>query len=178
MDYRSRWTLLGWPLLHIRMGTSPDGKRAVAKGWIAMGDVAIGLIAFGGVSVGVVSVGGASVGLLAIGGAAVGLLTFGGIGIGVWAMGGCAIGYLAYGGSAQAWHAACGGTAMAREFALGGAAIAPHANDEVARAAIHGMPFFQHAQAIMAWAGLLIWMPMGLVLCQAIRLRKACTSQQ
>jgi RNA polymerase sigma factor (sigma-70 family) len=178
MEYRSRQTLLGWPLLHIRMGTSPDGKRAVAKGWIAMGDVAFGLIAFGGVSVGVVSVGGASVGLVAIGGAAVGLLTFAGMGIGVWAIGGCAIGYLAYGGSALAWHAACGGAAMAHEFALGGAAIASHANDEVARAVIYGTPFFQHAQAIMAWTGLLICVPMGLVLWEAIRLRKAVKSSE
>jgi hypothetical protein len=177
VEYRSRWTLLGWPLVHIRMGTSPDGKLAVARGWIAMGDVAFGLIACGGASVGVISVGGVSIGLMAIGGAAVGLLTLAGIGIGGWAFGCCAIGYLAYGGSAIAWHGAYGGAAMAHDFALGGAAFALHANDEIAKAVLQATPFFQHAQAIMAWASLLFCMPIGMVLWRALRLCKTIKSR-
>lgn len=181
-EYRSKRTLLGLPLVHACSGLGPDGKRRVAKGWFAYGDIAYGVIAVGGVSVGVISLGGLAFGLIGIGGAALGLvgfggvavgwLTFAGLGIGYWAIGGCAVGYLAYGGSALAWHAAVGGAAVAREFALGGAAFAPHANDAVAMNAIRALPFFQNAKLIMANLSLLAWLPMGVLIWQGLRMRK------
>ncbi len=171
-EYRSKWMLLGLPLVHACSGPSPNGKRRVARGWIAYGDIAYGVFAFGGVSVGIVSVGGVAFGLVSIGGVALGLLTFAGLGIGYWAIGGCALGYLAFGGSALGWHAAVGGATVAREFALGGAAFAPHANDAAASAAIHNMPFFQYAKQIMANASLLIWLPMVLLIGQILWLRQ------
>ena len=116
-EYRSTWTMLGWPLIHICFGPRADGKRRVAKGWIAIGDIAFGGIAFGGLSLGLVSVGGLGLGIFSMGGAAVGLLAFGGIGIGWWAIGGCAIGYLAYGGSADWGGAAVSATAGGRKVA-------------------------------------------------------------
>src|SRR5204863_2015991 len=98
-EYRSRWTLLGLPLIHIRMECMQDGKTLPAKGWIAVGNIAYGvLFAFGGVAVGTVSLGGFAVGLVAIGGGGLGLLSFAGLALGVWAIGGAAVGYLASGG--------------------------------------------------------------------------------
>jgi len=117
IDYRSRRTLWGLPLVHVATGMDPEtGRRRVAKGIIAIGDtargvlafggVAVGGIAFGGLAVGVIAIGGATLGLLAIGGLAVGLIAaFGGGAIGTIALGGGAIGYYAYGGSAWGAHA-------------------------------------------------------------------------
>lgn len=177
-EYRSAWTLLGLPLIHVCFGPRADGKRRVAKGWIAIGEIACGGIAFGGLSLGLVSVGGLGLGVFSMGGAAVGLLAFGGIGIGWWAIGGCAIGYLAYGGSAIGWHAAMGGSAMAHEFAWGGAAFAPHANDEAASVVAKSLPFFKHAQAIMVNAGLLVWVPMGFLIWQTLYLQKRARARK
>lgn len=171
-EYRSRWTFLGLPLVHCCSGPAPDGKRRIAKGWIAAGEIAVGVVAFGGVSVGIISMGGAAFGVVALGGAAIGALAFGGFGMGYWALGGGAIGYLAFGGSAMAWHAAMGGAVIAHDYALGGAAYAAHANDAVAAEVIRGLPFFRRAQWLMAHAGLLIWLPMVLVIWPAMRVIK------
>lgn len=135
MEYRSRATLLGLPLVHCRTGRLPGQKKAQpAIGWIAFGEVAYGILfANGAVAVGGISVGGASVGIFSFGGFSVGLLAFGGFSIGAIALGGAAIGILASGGIAIAWHAATGGLASAHDIALGGAALGLHANDSVAR---------------------------------------------
>ena len=132
----------------------------------------------GGLDTSIISVGGAAFGLVGIGGVALGLFAFAGCGIGYWAMGGCALGYLAFGGSALAWHAAIGGAAVAREFALGGAAFAPHANDAIASAAVHDIGFFQNAKLIMANASLLIWLPVVMLIWQALRVQKRIAQRE
>ena len=135
LEYLSRATLFGLPLVHWRTGRLPGQKIQPAIGWIACGDVAYGILfASGGFAVGGISMGGASVGLISFGGFSAGLLTFGGLALGGVAMGGAAIGLIASGGIAIAWHAAIGGVAGAHELAAGGAALAKHANDSVARA--------------------------------------------
>ncbi len=132
-EYRSRRTLLGLPLVHVRLGCDADAKQLPAKGWIAIGNVAYGgLFGCGGFAVAPVSIAGFAVGALALGGGAIGLLSFAGIALGGWSMGGAALGYFADGGVAVAWEAAQGGYAMAHEFAVGGAAFARHANDDAA----------------------------------------------
>ena len=174
LEYRSRWTLLGLPLVHVRMNCKQDGKELPAKGWIAVGGIAYGvLFAFGAVAIAPISMGGAfAVGLLSLGGGcAVGLLSIGGgFGFGVWAMGGgLAMGLLAFGGCAVGWTAAFGGAAFAREFARGGLALARHANDAAAGAFIQNNAFIQNALAAMRharWLALLALMPLGL-LCRA-----------
>ena len=171
-DYRSKWSLLGLPLIHCCGGPAPDGKRRIAKGWIAAGEVACGFFAFGGVAIGVVSMGGAAFGLVALGGAAVGALAFGGFGLGYWAVGGGAVGYLAFGGAAMAWHAALGGAALAHDFALGGGAYAAHVNDAAAAKIINGHVFFQSAQWLMSRGQWLIWLPMVVVILPAMRVMK------
>jgi hypothetical protein len=144
-EYRSRWTLLGWPLVHIRFGGDP-GSRQPAKGWIACGNAACGIL---------FACGGAAVGGVAIGGCALGLLSCGGISVGIFAIGGVVLGYLGCGGAAVAWQAACGGAAVARNFAVGGTAMAQHVNDGTARAFMQNSLFFSHAFQIMDFAVLL-----------------------
>jgi RNA polymerase sigma factor (sigma-70 family) len=162
-EYRSPWTLLGLPLIHVSVGSNQSCSDRPAKGWIAVGGFAYGaLFAFGGFAVGTVSVGGCTLGLVSIGGGALGLLAFGGVALGFWAAGGTALGYLAYGGGAMAWRAASGGTAVARDFAVGGVAFARHANDATARSFVQNSAFFAHALLWMNSAIWLIWVLMSL----------------
>jgi RNA polymerase sigma factor (sigma-70 family) len=172
-EYKSRWTLLGLPLVHVRTGRPYGTKLRPAVGWIAIGDVSIGvLVSVGGFAVGGISIGGLSLGVLAMGGVSLGALAFAGIAIGLWAaMGGLAIGYLAHAGCALAWHAAEGGLAAARDFALGDLAYAAHANDATARQAIGSLRFFQLAEALLRqplWFSV-VWLPLLLIIWQARR---------
>src|SRR5262245_33634829 len=100
--YRSQRTLWGLPLVAVAMG--PDlaagQARGIAKGLIAVGDVAIGGLAVGGIACGVISVGGVCFGGLAVGGLAFGLGAIGGLAIGGVGMGGAAAGIVAVGGVA------------------------------------------------------------------------------
>ena len=172
-EYRSRRTLLGLPLVHIRMECEQDGKTLSAKGWLAIGNVAYGgLFACGGFAVAPISLGGIAVGLVANGGAALGLLSFAGIALGVWAVGGAAVGYTAYGGGAVAWLAAQGGYAIAREFAQGGTAFAHHANDEVARLFFQNSGLFALVAKLMQHAMFIIWLPVGLIFWQMLRISR------
>jgi predicted Ser/Thr protein kinase/tetratricopeptide (TPR) repeat protein len=104
IEYRSRATLFGWPLLHVRLGVR--GRRGVAKGIIAFGDIAIGGLAIGGLALGGIAVGGLTLGIVSLGGAAIALLlAFGGGAIGAVAVGGGAAGYVALGGGAYGYFA-------------------------------------------------------------------------
>lgn len=173
-DYRSRITLLGLPLVHIRTGAKDGGKSLPAVGWIALGDRAYGILfAAGGVAIGGISMGGAAVGLIAMGGVSAGILALGGVALGGLALGGGAIGIVAAGGVATAWLGAEGGLAIAREFALGGAALARHANDADARAFFAQYPWMDLTRATNRnWFVTLCWLPMLLVAWQALRMRK------
>ena len=156
LEYRSKLTLLGLPLVHLRFGRKRGESVRPVKAWFAVGDFAIGVIgAFGAMAIAPFSLGAFSVGLLAVGGMATGVACWGGIGFGVWAIGGCAIGWTAYGGCVVAWEAAQGVLVAARHFALGTAAVAQHANDAAARAAMNQNPFFQFTGQVMKYAALL-----------------------
>lgn len=172
-EYRSKWTLLGLPLVHIRTGARPGEKLGTAKGWIAIGDRAYGvLFAAGAVAVGGISMGGATVGLISIGGASVGLLAVGGLALGGLALGGGAIGIMAAGGIATALIGAEGGLAVAREFALGGQALAQHANDAAAREYFGQFPWMDMSKAgNRTWWVTLCWLPLLLVIWQGVRAR-------
>jgi hypothetical protein len=148
-EYRSRISLLGWPLIHVRLGGGA-GAYQPAKGWLACGNVAYGLLfACGGLAVGPISLGGLAIGGVAIGGCALGLLASGGMAVGFYAIGGLALGFMACGGATIAWLAACGGAAVSHQFALGGVALAPHANDDAARTFAQHSVFLSHAFTIM-----------------------------
>jgi len=100
-EFISKMTVAGLPIIHIN--TLPFG---VAKGIIAIGNVAIGLLAIGGVSIGVFSFGGVALSLL---------LSLGGLSASLFS---------AFGGLAIAMYLAGGGLAVSYDFAVGGAAIA------------------------------------------------------
>ncbi len=107
--YRSNAQFLGWPLVHINGGLGAARKRRVAKGWIAIGDLAIGGIAVGGLSCGGIALGGLSAGLVSFAGLSLGvLLALGGWAIGGFAFGGLAVGYAAIGGGAIGWYVLAG----------------------------------------------------------------------
>ena len=121
-EYKSNAKFLGLPLVHIFVDLGARQRRPglrIAKGWLAIGDIAIGGFAFGGLSAGLVSFGGLSIGaLLAIGGLALGTFATGGGAVGLIAMGGMAMGYLAFGGIAKGYYA-IGGKATGT-YAAGG----------------------------------------------------------
>jgi tRNA A-37 threonylcarbamoyl transferase component Bud32 len=105
VDYRSKTTLFGLPLLHVTSGVDPlTGRVLVAKGIIAIGDRAQGVVAFGGVAAGGLAFGGVAMGVIAFGGCAVGLVSFGGLAIAPIVIGGGACGYLAFGGKGIGAH--------------------------------------------------------------------------
>jgi RNA polymerase sigma factor (sigma-70 family) len=163
-EYRSRFELLGLPIVHFRFHRSA-AQRSPVKAWIAAGDFAFGLLfAFGGVAVAPVSIGGIAVGLFPFGGAAVGLFVLGGFALGGWVFGGFAMGWQAFGGCALAWKAAMGGLAIARDFALGGVAYAAQANNEIASHFMKGSSFFRRMEIVshyMAWLNLLWLIPLA-----------------
>jgi hypothetical protein len=152
MGYRTRFTLLGLPLVDVRLGSLQNGvyRRGIACGWIAVGDVAFGAVALGGVAAGGIAIGG-----LALGG-----LVLAGLAVGWGAIGGVAAGWLAVGGGAFGWRAASGGLAIARDYALGGAAFARHANDAVAQAYFPGSAFFGWSHWIMGYSRFLVVLAM------------------
>jgi eukaryotic-like serine/threonine-protein kinase len=121
-EWKSDASFMGYPLLHVAYGfDAKTGKKMVARGVIAIGDIAIGGLALGGVAFGLLSLGGFAVGLTALGGAAIGLLgAYGGGAVGGFAIGGGAIGLLAFGGAAVGAVAMGGGAAG--YVAIGGGA--------------------------------------------------------
>jgi predicted Ser/Thr protein kinase len=128
INYRSRATLFGLPLLHVATDLDPATNRPrVARGIIAVGGIAQGVLAFGGIAMGGVTFGGVSLGVLAFGGCAVGIGTLGGLAVAlVMALGGLAIAPIALGGGAIGYFAQGGG-------AWGIHPLGANASDEAAR---------------------------------------------
>jgi hypothetical protein len=107
-EYKSQATLFGLPLVHIAQGIDPQtGRPRVARGIIAVGNVAFGVVALGGVAFGGLAIGGMAVGVLALGGMAAGFAALGGMSFALWL--------------------ALGGMAISLQYAFGGLAVAPHA---------------------------------------------------
>jgi hypothetical protein len=160
-EYRSKASLLGLPLIHIRLRGGI--ARGPVKAWIAGGDFAIGvLFAFGGIAIAPISFGGFAAGLVTFGGFGIGLLSLGGFSIGLWALGGFALGWQALGGCAVGWSAAQGGVAVAHDVANGAVALAQHPNDATAQAFFAGSGFFRIAERVIfyiPWLGLLAFLP-------------------
>jgi len=109
-EYVSPATFMGIPLVHIAYGLDTGtGKIKVARGIVAIGNMAIGAIALGGVSIGLLSFGGVSLGLAVIGGFAAGAIALGGMAVGV--------------------IAAVGGLAVSLGLSIGGLAIGAYTLD-------------------------------------------------
>ncbi|MFN0066057.1 MAG: RNA polymerase sigma factor [Limisphaerales bacterium] len=141
-EYRSRWKLLGAPLVHVRF-SSPDAGEPPVFGWIAGGDRAYGLLfAWGGYAVAPFSIGAVAIGIFALGTVSFGVISVGTAGVGLLAIGCMAVGVRAYGWlSALGWQAAAGGGfSVARIAAEGPVAFAPHVNDALARQMLAAPP--------------------------------------
>ena len=147
-EYKSTRTLFGLPLVHVRLGNCGVG---VARGILAVGNVAVGVFTLGGFSLGLFSVGGLSFGLLfALGGWATGAVAIGGLAIGLLAFGGAAVGLFAMGGGAFGVYAA-GGGAIASEIAIGDSA---HAHLAIGRAAEGAITFGWNADPVAVAAAI------------------------
>jgi RNA polymerase sigma factor (sigma-70 family) len=149
-EYRSRLSLFGLPLVHIRLGGRFDVLRGPVKAWIAIATShAVGVIfASGTIAVAPISFGGIAIGLLPFGAIAAGMLAIGACSLGVWTTGGLVIGWQVFGGCAIAWNAASGGVAVAHDMALGGIARAAQANTDIARQFVQSNLFMQFAQMV------------------------------
>ena len=149
-EYRSRLSLFGLPLVHVRVGDRFDILRGPVKAWIAIGSShAVGVIfASGGTAIAPVSFGGVAIGLLPFGAISIGIFSLGAISLGVWTFGGLAIGWQAHGGCAIAWNAAVGGMAIARDFADGSIAHAAQVNTEIAAQFFRQSLFFRCAKIV------------------------------
>ena len=113
-EFKSQTRLFGLPLVHVRFSAG-ENRPGVAKGIIAVGNIAIGVFSLGGISLGLVSLGGLSFGLaLGLGGLAIGACALGGVAAGFFAAGGVALGVYAVGGVAVASELAAGSAAQGR----------------------------------------------------------------
>lgn len=115
-EYKSKRMLFNLPLVHVNVGRGIH----VAKGIVAIGNIALGIVSVGGVALGGIAVGGISLGLLTLAGLALGLLfSAGGISIGAIALGGITVGIFAVGGLSVGMFS-LGGCAIASHIAIGG----------------------------------------------------------
>jgi hypothetical protein len=156
--YKSKVILFGLPLVHVALGPDENSRRGVAKGIIAIGDVAFGFVAIGGVAVGGLTFGGLAVGLYALAGCAIGLVAVGGWAVGGLAAGGGAIGVIAMGGGA-AGFVGVGGGAFGY-YAKGGGGMAKYALFNM-RQDPEALQFFNNDMSWFfanGWTGPVAWM--------------------
>jgi len=156
-EYRSGWSLLGLPLVHVVRGRSfgaPAMRHAPVKAWIAIATLwepipACGVIfAFGRTAFAPVCFGGLAVGVMPIGGCAIGVLPVGALALGGWALGPVALGRMAAGMVSAGWVGATGIWVFARDFASGGAAYAAHVNDHLAAEFFDRSRFFSAVEVL------------------------------
>lgn len=115
-EYKSKKTWFGLPLVHINIGRGVY----IAKGILAIGNIAIGALSMGIIAVGGLSLGALALGLLSMGGLGIGLLlSVGGLAVGTLAVGGLAVGIVAVGGVSVGMFS-LGGCAIASHIAIGG----------------------------------------------------------
>ncbi|MEI9961648.1 MAG: sigma-70 family RNA polymerase sigma factor [Limisphaerales bacterium] len=183
-EFRSRASLFGLPLVHVRIGDRFDVMRGPVKAWIAIGSShAVGVIfASGGLAVAPISFGGIAIGILPFGAISLGMISLGAFALGAWAYGGLALGWQAFGGCAIAWNAATGGIAFAHEIARGGIANALQVNNQLADSFFRQNLFFRCAEAVSNhgfWL-MLVWVIpvtlMSRVVAQARRRRERTNS--
>ena len=98
IEWKTRASVFGIPLICVEYGTNDNGRPCVAKGFIAIGQFAVGLVAIGQVGIGFIGFGQLAVGVLAFGQVAIGLLAgFGQLAVGTFAGGQFVIGKYARG---------------------------------------------------------------------------------
>jgi len=148
-EYRSKATLFGLPLVHIRAGDRFAVLKKPVKAWVAVGHTAIGgLFALGAGAIAPIAIGGLSIGLVSLGALAFGGICGGGIALGACPVfGALLIGWQAFNGCfAIAWNQAVGMFSLAHDYALGLFVHAAQANTEAARQVIFPNPLFRCAE--------------------------------
>jgi hypothetical protein len=177
-EYRSKASLFGLPLIHIRIGDPFAFVKKPVTAWVAVGNSAIGgLFAFGAMAIAPLSIGGLAFGFLSFGGLSIGIFALGAIALGVWPLfGGLIVGWQAFGGCfAIGWNAAVGDFALAHDLALGRIACAAQANNGIARKILEPNLAWRCAQFIgnhWLWINLLWVVPFsiqGLIIARARR---------
>ncbi len=106
-EFTSHRQIAGMPFLHYTAGKNPEtGRRKVARGFVAVGRLAVGVVAIGQAACGVVSIGQLSFGVLAgVGQLCVGLVAIGQISLGVlFGAGQLATGIVAIGQAAFGYY--------------------------------------------------------------------------
>lgn len=89
LEWKTKASVFGFPLVHIAFGKDSSGRQRVAKGVVAVGKIAFGLIAVAQFGVGI---------LIGLGQFVCGLVVFGQIALGlITGIGQVAVGYLAVG---------------------------------------------------------------------------------
>ncbi len=170
-EYRSRWSCLGVPLVHVRFA-SPDAGAKPVFAWVAGGDRAYGLLfAWGALAVAPVSIGAFSVGLLAIGSVSFGLVSLGTLVVGGLAVGAASVGIKAYAWlSALGWETAqCAGFGIARVAAEAPVALAQFANDATARTLLQDPNAHRNHMIFIATISLAAVVPLT---CYAVAVRR------
>ena len=92
-EWRTRASILGFPLICIAFGRDPNGRLRIARGLLAIGQFAYGGIVIAQFGVGIVTLSQFAVGLLAFGQLALGIL----LGLGQVSTGVMAIGQVVWG---------------------------------------------------------------------------------
>lgn len=166
-EYRTITTLLGLPLVHVRIGDRFAVLRGPVRAWLAVGHHAIGgLFAFGCMAMAPLSIGWLSIGVFSLGGLSMGVFAVGGIAVGIWSLfGALAVGWDASGFVAVGWSMAKGHFTLAHDFALGRVARAVQANNDLATNFIDPSLFSRCARFITRhWLWLnLVWIFASLV---------------
>jgi hypothetical protein len=82
-EFRSKEELNGWPLIHINLGTNPEtGRPQVAKGVVAIGNIAFGVVSIGVAAFGLVTLAVFGLGLVSVASLAIGLVAIGAVALG------------------------------------------------------------------------------------------------
>jgi hypothetical protein len=82
-EYRSKEDINGWPIIHINIGTDPEtGRPLVAKGVVAIGNIAVGVVSIGVVAFGVVALADFGLGVISLAAFAIGIVAFGAVALG------------------------------------------------------------------------------------------------
>jgi len=82
-EYRSKEEINGWPLIHINIGTNPEtGRPLVAKGVVAIGNIAFGIVSIGVAAAGVVTLAAFGLGIVSLSAFAIGIVALGAVALG------------------------------------------------------------------------------------------------
>ncbi len=104
-EYKSKRTIFGLPLVHIVYGPVWLIGLRPARGFVAIGNIAVGVVAIGGFAAGLITIAGIGLGAVCLAGVAIGLgIGIGGVATGYLAVGGLAIGVYAIGGMGIGTH--------------------------------------------------------------------------